>query len=1114
MVVRRESVVLDLQDRFTGPMARPIAATALLKRNLDDLDGTATKLGRDGGLKTVANKTLPDVDKNARKADQSINQLTGRLRLLARASAILGPGLVPVGGAALPGIAALATQAAAGASAIGVIALAVNGLGDGLKALNEYQLEPTADNLAKVRAEFAKLGPDGADFVRYIDEITPKLQSLQLIARAGMLPGFEIGLDAALERLPRLQRIVGEVSTAVGRLGKDAGQSIGGPEWGDFFRWLDQEAAPIVDEFGRTLGNFTLGLANLLVAFSPLSSAFSGGLLEMSRAFADWSAGLDENQGFQKFLGYIEENGPRVLDLVGALIDLLAGVVEAAAPVGAVVVPILTQVLDVFAAVASSDLGTPIIAGMAALSAYNQALLVTTSLQAKMGAGSSLFGPLSGPQAKGARAAIQGARADVAALGATWATAGARTVREQQRMSAAARSLRGNLGTLAGTAGRVGAPIAGIALAASGAADGFDLANTATYALMGTWLGPWGTAAGAAVGATMDLAAANNDLEAAVAAADEAIASGQVAAMEQRRADLEAALASHDDDLSVDSTFDIGGQLSDPLQNLGALKAGFVELTGGADEARGKIKELDDAIADAPNAFAQAAEAQKQYAGASRGAALADTAQARALEQATSAMRAKREETLRGLNAELDYKGAVLDARAALKENGKTVNDNTRKGQDNLRALYSLAGAWNDQSNKVKGASGALREARANFIDTAQAMGMSEDKAKRLAQRLFEIPKERVVYINLPGMGEKLAATQRLKDIIDSYRDQTVTITTVYKRVNSASDALPDRGNGPRAANGTTVPKTGRGYADRHHYLLADGEEVISNRYGQADRHRSLLKAINANRMAAGGTAGSQPIHVNPGRNAGQGRGGDGFDLTIGVDRVRSELDDLRDAVRKAGRHWTGDLARMSKAAIKAAKEYEQTTAQLKTAKQNRAAYAQEVASAYTGDIFGNGIAGLSLQLQADTNDANATKANLAMAKKKGLVTKDDPRTKGVDEGAFYRELAASGDTNTIQQLANASSAEIARIQAQYQQRQSAVGGLGGYAAGQQSDAAIKELASELRDERRENRRLTRELRDVVKTLPKHVRDGAEDGTRKGNGDKARRTGQGVKAGR
>src|SRR3712207_8389017 len=55
-----------------------------------------------------------------------------------------------------------------------------------------------------------------------------------------------------------------------------------------------------------------------------------------------------------------------------------------------------------------------------------------------------------------------------------------------------------------------------------------------------------------------------------------------------------------------------------------------------------------------------------------------------------------------------------------------------------------------------------------------------------------------------------------------------------------------------RPPRSTLFPYTTRfrSYADRHPYLLADGEEVISNRHGQADRWRPLLKAINAGRLA------------------------------------------------------------------------------------------------------------------------------------------------------------------------------------------------------------------------------------------------------------------------
>lgn len=68
---------------------------------------------------------------------------------------------------------------------------------------------------------------------------------------------------------------------------------------------------------------------------------------------------------------------------------------------------------------------------------------------------------------------------------------------------------------------------------------------------------------------------------------------------------------------------------------------------------------------------------------------------------------------------------------------------------------------------------------------------------------------------------------------------------------------------GPKvAADGVTVPKDGGPYADRFAYTLAPGEEVISNRYGQADDGRTAAKMINAGQLtdamlglADGGTA-------------------------------------------------------------------------------------------------------------------------------------------------------------------------------------------------------------------------------------------------------------------
>lgn len=73
---------------------------------------------------------------------------------------------------------------------------------------------------------------------------------------------------------------------------------------------------------------------------------------------------------------------------------------------------------------------------------------------------------------------------------------------------------------------------------------------------------------------------------------------------------------------------------------------------------------------------------------------------------------------------------------------------------------------------------------------------------------------------------------------------------------------LGDRGAGPARINdggiadGGTIDGPRYPYGDKVFAYVAPGEEVISNRFGQADRWRPLLKAINANRFADGGTVG------------------------------------------------------------------------------------------------------------------------------------------------------------------------------------------------------------------------------------------------------------------
>ena len=203
-----------------------------------------------------------------------------------------------------------------------------------------------------------KIGPDGETFVRFLDEIAPKFNELQMAARAGMFPGMQEGIENLIPLLPKAQSIITEIATAVGDLSAQMGAGLSGAGFADFFDYLETDARPLLMEMGNTIGNFVEGLGAMVVAFSPLTDSFSGGFLKMSESFAAWAHGLDDNSSFQDFLNYVQQSGPKVLDLLGSLSELFVDLARAAAPVGDVMVPALAGFAEIIGDLAASPIGS------------------------------------------------------------------------------------------------------------------------------------------------------------------------------------------------------------------------------------------------------------------------------------------------------------------------------------------------------------------------------------------------------------------------------------------------------------------------------------------------------------------------------------------------------------------------------------------------------------------------------------------------------------------------------------------------------------------------------------------------------------------------------------
>lgn len=496
---RREKVVLDLDKR---PYERGLAAAGA------------------------------DTEAFARKASKDIDRFSGRLGLAVNAITAIGPGLIPIGAVGVPAVAGLTQELGFAALAGGSLLAATQGVGDAVKALEKARLDPTAANLEAAQLAMSKLGPDARDFAKEVQGFLPTLRMIRDSAAAGWFPGLTDSLDDFEVLAPKVAQIFKRVGREGGQLIADGADSLTSGRWWPFLNFISREAPAAIADLGHTVGNLTHGLAEMWMAFSPLNTDFSDWLLEISNRFDVWATKLDSTQGFQEFIDYIRTNGPVVVGEVGSLGNALLQIVEAAAPLGGPTLRIIGALADALAALADSDLGTPLFA-LASLTSTMKLLNGATGSLARSGGRTMISNALGLPELRTAPATYKAVAAaerelvaaneallasNVAAHAAQggpvagrqpaleqYAAAQQRVVvatqnvakAEQEAEKARAATRQGLIrnGVLMGT----------LAVASTGVADKVGLSNTAMGAMTGAIAGPWGAAVGGAIGLAMDL---------------------------------------------------------------------------------------------------------------------------------------------------------------------------------------------------------------------------------------------------------------------------------------------------------------------------------------------------------------------------------------------------------------------------------------------------------------------------------------------------------------------------------------------------------------------------------------------------------------------------------
>lgn len=693
---------------------------------------------------------------------RNFGNYTRRLELIIDTLGTFGTAVAPLGAVAVPVITGLANALGMAALSGGTAIIAFQGVGDALTKLHKAQIDPTTANIKNARIAMAQLSDEAKDMVRTLNGLRDEWRGLRDAAAEGLFPGVTEALDTILARAPEVELILKRIGDVTGEMAAAAADDLVSNRWDDFFTFIGNEGPKSIAGLAQATGNLAHAFAELWMAFQPLNNTFIDWLVEGSAAIDKWATGLSKTEGFKEFLAYIQANAPVVGEFLESVAMAIVHILEAAAPVGSVVLPVLTALFDVIGAIAESPLGTPLLGLLALTSAmklFDRAMLLGPIQSMK----TFREGLLTMARTESSLAlASQRVTRDINGrfhaesgkfMSGAQVTAWREARVEAEKYGTALKQTQAQLKSFAKTAGVVG----GLMLATSGVTEQLGITNTVLGATIGLMAGPWGAAVGGGIGLLMDFAAAGRDSKLSVedltAAMNEQTGALDVSgyrAIAEELFDFKDGLDAVGISLA-DATLAVakGGKPLDDM--IAQVDAAILALASSHDDLQGLQRDaaiaidapkLDALIAfrnvltDSDSKVRQAAEGFEKKQAAQEAAAAADREATGALNEFNDAISKTLTgiSALNGLLAERDLTRAFnqswLDLNDTVEKNGDVWDKTSKRGVEN----------WEKLDAHVKNAIARVDDYRKHNRDAA-AQGVLDKALRQLRQFREENPK-------------------------------------------------------------------------------------------------------------------------------------------------------------------------------------------------------------------------------------------------------------------------------------------------------------------------------------------------------------------------------------
>jgi hypothetical protein len=612
-------------------------------------------------------------------------------------------------------------------------------------------------------------------------------------------------------------------------------------ETNDDMPMLNRQIGTYSALLGRSGANLFSGSLNTLRVLEPLLMSAGIYVERLTQKFDAWTS----NGGLERFGSYALGVLPKVEEVLGALASAVMHILEALAPLGSIGMDVLSAISNGIGGIpvdVLSNLIGAITWGAIAFKSWGFIAPMLSGVATSMGAVGAATTIATGP--------IGWIVAGVAALAAVFAIASANAEANAKATSSYAAGLQQD-GNVIGAATR--------AQAAK------NLQDSQAFALAKQLGISYKTVTDATLGNASAIQKVKDATDKANAANAELHKGGIVLGADNQKRAADALQ-------NANAGERLNGIIS--IQS-GALRGQIginKELQAGISGTTAATKEQDAATAAMAAAAGVSVEAYKAALGA-------QTDTKGQLEKTTAAMFLQNDaagllkgaldllngKTLNAAQAQNQFDSQIANMSTHINAAGKEINRadtelegmtaSAVKNRGELLGLtdaaFANAQAFRDNGGSADEAKQKLSAMKEQIIANAVAHGEDEAKVRAYIDTVYQIPATIPPTKIEVETADALAKVKELQDWLSHLHASPVRIAVG-----------PGGGGGlvPNAANGGSIGHLadggsgsgtvrGPGTADSDTaglYRLANSEEVISNKFGQADRHRGLLKQINA----------------------------------------------------------------------------------------------------------------------------------------------------------------------------------------------------------------------------------------------------------------------------